>query len=137
MPGRYIELPHAEVTSVEEEFGNIRLRMGDFTLVKSEGIPGVNESTRWRNAATLEFVEAEVEGELPSLPARVLTGDMTLNGMTYRDMIALPLDQTGYASLELKLEDGGQLTITAADHIRLTLDGPGKYLEHIKETLGK
>ncbi|MCB1733588.1 MAG: hypothetical protein H6981_01800 [Gammaproteobacteria bacterium] len=137
MSGRYIELPHAEVTSVEDQFGTVRLRLGDLTLLKSEGIPGVNESTRWRNAATIEFEEAEVEGELPELPARIATGDITLNGMTYRDMIALPLDQTGYASIELKLETGRQLTITGNDHIRLTLDGPGKYLEHVVETLGK
>lgn len=137
MPGRYIQLPNAEISAIEDSFGRIKVRIGDLRVVKSEGIPGVNESTLWRNAATVEFEEAEIDGDLPALPARVTTGDITLNGITYRDMIALPLDQNGFAELELSFAGGAKVTISASERIRIELDGPGNYIEHIAATKGR
>ncbi len=132
MAGSYIELPKSELASIEDKRGTVTLELSLAYVIKSEGIPGVNESVRWKNSATFIFEDAEIEGDLPDFPAVIQGGDITVHGMTYRDMIALPMENVGYTELELNA-GGKTFTITSPEHARVELPGPGRYVTHINK----
>ena len=102
-------------------------------IIKSQGIAGVDASTRWAQIAVLTIREAQVTGEVSLLPATAAGGSMECGGFKYLDMIPLPIGQVpGFAELRVRLA-GGNLVVTGEDP-RVALEGQARYLEHVKET---
>ena len=110
------------------------VRFSPAILIKSQGIPGVDSSTRWTQAGELRISEAEMEGVPAGLPVVPAGGSMACGGYKYVDMMPVPLDAPGFAQLKLRFEPGGgAVTITGEDAM-LAMEGDPKYVEHIKET---
>jgi len=102
-------------------------------IIKSQGIAGVDASTRWAQIAVLTIREAQVTGEVSLLPAIAAGGSMECGGFKYLDMIPLPIGEVpGFAELRVRLA-GGNLVVTGEDP-RVALEGQAHYLEHVKET---
>jgi hypothetical protein len=109
------------------------VRFAPAVIIKSQGIAGVDASTRWAQIAVLTIREAQVTGEVSLLPATAAGGSMECGGFKYLDMIPLPIGEVpGFAELRVRLA-GGNLVVTGEDP-RVALEGQAHYLEHVKET---
>jgi hypothetical protein len=109
------------------------VRFAPAVIIKSQGIAGVDSSTRWSQVAELTILEAGVSGGGAGLPATTAGGSMECGGFKYLDMIPLPLEESpGFAELRVRIE-GGNLVVTGQDP-RVVLEGQARYLEHIQET---
>jgi hypothetical protein len=131
MGGSVIQLQSSQIEAVATDELAISARFAPAMLVKSEGVPGVDASTLWRQAAVLSFQNGEIEGELPSFPARLAGGKLTVNRVSYVDMIPIPLDSAGFIQLVLNfVEAQGELAIIGTG-ATLELVGPGQYIQHL------
>jgi hypothetical protein len=131
MDSTTIDLPGSEIESITAEAGVVNIRFSRAYLIKT--MSGSEERTRWWQAGSLLFEDAEVEGELPACPCVCDGGDVGENVYTYRDMIPLPLQSQGRAHCKLKLRDSEQLLEVTAGGVKLQMDDRPHYIEHIRE----
>jgi hypothetical protein len=131
MDSTTIDLPGCEIESVTVEAGVVNIRFSRAYLVKT--MSGSDERTRWWQAGSLLFEDAEVEGDLPTCPCVCDGGDVGENVYTYRDMIPLPLQSQGRAHCKLKFRDSDQLLEVIAGGVKLQMDDRPHYIEHIRE----
>lgn len=131
MGGRVIQLRGSQIEAVTTDKPVINVRFAPALLVKSEGVPGVDASTLWRQAAVLAFRNGEIEGELPSFPARLAGGKITVNRVSYVDMIPTPLDSAGFIQLVLSFVEAQRELAIVGTGASLELLGQGKYIEHL------
>jgi len=78
------------------------------------------------------FEEAEVQGELPEMPAVCDGGDVGENIYTYRDMIPLPLESRGRAHCNLKFQGTDKKLVVEAEAVKLVMEDRPHYIEHIR-----
>jgi hypothetical protein len=131
MDSTTIDLPGCEIESVTVEAGVVNIRFSRAYLIKT--MSGSDERTRWWQAGSLLFEDAEVEGDLPTCPCVCDGGDVGENVYTYRDMIPLPLQSQGRAHCKLKFRDSDQLLEVIAGGVKLQMDDRPHYIEHIRE----
>lgn len=130
MDSSSIELPGCEVESMEIEGDQVALRFSRAYIVKT--MTGSVERTRWWQAGSLVFEGAEVDGDLPVLPAVCTGGDVGENIYTYRDMIPVPLNSRGRAHCDLGFEGTDLRLRVQADAVRLDMIERPRYIEHIR-----
>lgn len=130
MDSSSIELPGSKVTSVTIDGDQIRVRFEPAYIIKN--MTGSQERTKWWQNGELIFSGAELEGELPELPADCSGGDVGENIYTYRDMIPLPLSSSGHAHCNIKIA-GSDLTIRIqGSAVETQMEGVPRYIEHIR-----
>jgi hypothetical protein len=129
-----IELPGSQILGVEQEGDVIRVLFDPAYVIKT--MTGSVERTKWYQKGVLIFEGAELKEPLPQLPARCSGGDVGENVYTYRDMIPLPLASQGQAHCKIRLEGQQQAICIQADALRLVMQEPAKYLEHIRPNPG-
>lgn len=129
-----ISLTESTVASVYTDADDVaHVRFAPAILVRSQGIAGVDASTRWAQEGALTIREAQVSSPLPGLPALTTGGSMECGGLKYLDMVPLPLaDLPGFAELHLRLAEG-EVVVTGQDPGFLA-EGDARYLGHIRET---
>jgi hypothetical protein len=125
-----IELAACTIHGVTVDGDTVRVRLEPAYLVKT--MTGSAERTRWRQNGELVFGGAEVEGELPPLPARCTGGDVGENVYTYRDMIPVPLRSRGHARCDLRVEGSDLRVKVSGDSVALVMEDVPKYIEHIR-----
>ncbi len=131
MDSTTIDLPGCEIESITVEAGVVNIRFSRAYLIKT--MSGSDERTRWWQAGSLLFDDAEVDGDLPACPCVCDGGDVGENVYTYRDMIPLPLQSQGRAHCKLKFRDSNQLLQVIAGGVKLQMDDRPHYIEHIRE----
>ncbi|MEJ2691593.1 MAG: hypothetical protein P8166_00750 [Candidatus Thiodiazotropha sp.] len=130
MDSTTIDLPGSEIESIELAERRLVIRFSRAYLIKT--LSGSVERTRWWQAGSLIFEEAEVEGELPVCPCICDGGDVGENVYTYRDMIPLPLESRGRAHCALKLQGRSDRLQAEAGGVRLVMEDRPHYIEHIR-----
>lgn len=130
MDSSSIELPGCKIVSVSVGGETIRVRFEPAFIVKT--MTGSVERTRWWQNGELVFEGAELDGELPKLPADCVGGDVGENIYTYRDMVPLPLESTGQAHCDLKLVGSEQHIRIHGSSVSLRMEEVPKYIEHIR-----
>ena len=130
MDSSSIELPGSEIEAVVIEGDDIRVRFARAYIVKT--MTGSVERTRWWQAGDLVFEGAELDGELPALPAVCAGGDILDNVFTYRDMVPVPLESRGRTGCDLKVDDDERRIRINAEALRLDFVDVPKYIEHIR-----
>lgn len=130
MDSSSIELPGCRIASVTVDGGTVRVRFEPAYIIKT--MTGSVERTRWWQNGELVFEGAELEGELPALPAECSGGDVGENIYTYRDMIPLPLESAGQAHCDLKLADSDLNIRVRGTALSLKMEEVPKYIEHIR-----
>lgn len=130
MAGSILKLNDAQLQQIEQQGDTLILHFNPITRIKSEGMPDVDPSTLWDQQARIHLLQIQIADELPAQPLRILGGDISINGTTYRDIIPLPLDTPGYCELELNSNEHDPL-ILRAERIRVELFGIEKYRRHI------
>lgn len=130
MDATTIDLPGSDIESITLEDGKLVIRFSRAYLITT--LSGSVERTRWWQAGSLIFDEAEVEGDLPSCPCVCDGGDVGENVYTYRDMIPVPLESQGRAHCALKIKDQSERVQAQASGVRLVMDDRPHYIEHIR-----
>ena len=130
MDSSNIELGGSQIAGVTVEGGVVRVRFEPAYIVKS--MTGSAERTRWWQNGELVFSGAELDGELPPLPASCAGGDVGENVYTYRDMIPLPLQSRGHVRCDLRVEGSDRHIRVVGAAIDLRLEGVPKYIEHVR-----
>lgn len=130
MDSSSIELQGSEIEAVVIEDDDIRVRFARAYIVKT--MTGSVERTRWWQAGDLVFEGAELDGELPTLPAVCAGGDILDNVFTYRDMVPVPLESRGRTGCDLKIADDQRRIRINAEALRLDLVDVPKYIEHLR-----
>jgi len=131
MDSSTIELVGSRIGRVTVEGDVVRIRFEPAFIVKS--MTGSAERTRWWQNGELVFAGAELEGELPPLPADCAGGDVGENVYTYRDMVPLPLQSRGHVRCDLRLEGSDTHIRVTGAAVELRMDGVPKYLEHLRQ----
>jgi len=131
MDSSTIELVGSRIGRVTVEGDVVRIRFEPAFIVKS--MTGSAERTRWWQNGDLVFAGAELEGELPPLPADCVGGDVGENVYTYRDMVPLPLQSRGHVRCDLRLEGSDTHIRVTGAAVELRMDGVPKYLEHLRQ----
>ncbi|MEJ2591297.1 MAG: hypothetical protein P8178_07845 [Candidatus Thiodiazotropha sp.] len=132
MDSTTIDLPGSEIESITLEGDQLKVRFSRAYLIKT--MSGSEERTRWWQAGSLIFDEAEIEGELPVTPCVCDGGDVGENVYTYRDMLPLPLDSRGRAHCALKIRDQETLLRAHAGSVKLVMEDRPHYIEHIRKS---
>ena len=125
-----IDLPGSEVESISVDGDKVSIRFSKAFIIKT--MTGSSERTRWWQKGALVFEGAEVEGDMPAMPAICAGGDVGENIYTYRDMIQIPLESRGRAHCDLKFEGTDQHLIVQAEAVKLVMEDRPYYIEHIK-----
>jgi hypothetical protein len=130
MDATTIDLPGSEIESITLDEGKLVIRFSRAYLIKT--LSGSVERTRWWQAGSLIFDEAEVQGELRSCPCICDGGDVGENVYTYRDMVPVPLESQGRAHCDVKIKDQSERLRAQAGGVRLVMDDRPHYIEHIR-----
>ncbi len=130
MDSSSIELPGSRISAVVQEGDRIEIRFDPAYVIKT--MTGSVERTKWYQQGALIFEGAELTATLPQLPAVCRGGDVGENVYTYRDMIPLPLASQGRAHCRIKLEDQQECIEVQAASVRLVMEEPAKYIEHLR-----
>jgi hypothetical protein len=132
MDSSSIELPGTEIESIDIENGQVSIRFSPAYIIKT--ISGSDERTRWRQVGTLVFSEAELEGEIPTVPCICEGGDVGQSVFTYRDMIPLPFEGRGHAHCDLRIKGTDQHLKVVGERVKLDMDDRPYYIEHIRSS---
>jgi hypothetical protein len=130
MDSSTIELVGSNVEEVVVDGGTVRVRFAPAYIVKT--LTGSTERTRWWQNGELVFGGAEVEGDLPCLPAICLGGDVGENVYTYRDMIPMPLRSRGHVRCDLRVEGSDAHIRVTGEAVELRMEDVPKYIEHVR-----
>jgi len=130
MDSSSIDLPGCEVEAIEIAADRVTVRFSRAFIIKT--MTGSAERTRWWQAGSLVFEGAEVDGDLPPLPAVCSGGDVGENIYTYRDMIPIPLQSRGHAHCDLKFEAEGARLRVQAEAVHLDMIDRPRYIEHLR-----
>jgi hypothetical protein len=125
-----IELIGSNIANVEIADDSIKVNFAPAYIIKT--MTGSVERTKWIQNGTLLFEKARLIGALPVLPAECTGGDVGENIYTYRDMIPLPLASQGCARCQLKVANSDRNIHIEASSVRLIMEEPAKYIEHIR-----
>jgi hypothetical protein len=131
MGGSVIKLQGSQLEALDIDGETVNVRFAPALVIKSEGVPGVDASTLWTQAAALVFKDAEIEGDSPPFPATLSGGKITVNRLSYVDMIPIPLDSAGLIRLRLTLVEAQREIVIVGNSVSLQLSGHGKYVEHL------
>lgn len=123
-----ISLPGSTVAWIRVEADDsVQVRFAPALVVKSQGIAGVDPSTRWSQEGLLTLREAEIAGAPPAGAALVAGGSMECGGFKYLEMVPLPLaDAPGFAELRLRFPEV-EVVVTGQDP-RFAPQGQACYL---------
>jgi hypothetical protein len=130
MDSSTIELVGSRILGVAVDGGTVRVRFEPAYIVKS--MTGSTERTRWWQNGELVLESAEVDGDLPPLPANCLGGDVGENVYTYRDMIPVPLRSRGRVRCDLRVEGSEAHIRVTGSAIELRMEDVPKYIEHVR-----
>lgn len=130
MDSTSINLVGSKITAVEVSGNDVKVRFEPAYLIKM--MTGSVERTRWWQNGYLVFKNAELEGELPTLPAECIGGDVGESVYTYRDMVPVPMMGAGPAHCVLKLQDKEASIRVQGATVDLELEDVPKYIEHIR-----
>ena len=130
MDSASIELPGSKITSVSVDGETIRIRFEPAFVVKT--MTGSVERTRWWQNGELVFKGAELDGDLPSLPAECAAGDVGENIYTYRDMIPLPLDSKGRSHCDLRFQGSDRRLRVEGETVSAIMEDRPHYIEHTR-----
>jgi hypothetical protein len=131
MGGSIVQLNDSTLGALTHSGATVVVSLRTAYLLKSEGVPGVDVSTRWSQAVDLTFQEAEILGDLPDLPAVIQAGRITINSVGYVDMLPVPLNSAGWIRLVLEFQGTGEPLTIIGTEIQLALQGLAKYLAHV------
>lgn len=129
MDTKHIELAGSEVESILAEGGRVVLRFSRAYVLES--MSGAKQRTKWWQAGTLEFTDAELLEEPPTCPCVCAGGDVGENIYTYRDMIPIPLDSQGAAHCALRFEGTAQRLAVRGHGVRLKMEDRPHYIAHL------
>lgn len=135
--GTILQLRDSTVEAITTDGDRVQVHFAPGMIVKSQGIPLVDASTLWTQSGELVIQEAQIEGDLPALPAVVETGSMEAGGVKYIGSAPLPLDTLGYAQLTLSFGGEDTQVVITGGGARLDMEDIPKYVEHIAETQPK
>jgi len=130
MDSSTIELVGSNIEGVTVEGGTVRVRFVPAYIVKT--LTGSTERTRWWQNGELVFAGADVEGDLPPLPAICVGGDVGENVYTYRDMIPMPLRSRGHVRCDLRVEGSDARIRVTGEAVELRMEDVPKYIEHVR-----
>ena len=130
MDSNTIELVGSEIRDVVVDGDTVRVRFAPAYLVKT--LTGSAERTRWWQNGELVFAGAEIEGELPPLPATCAGGDVGENVYTYRDMIPMPLRSRGHVRCDLRVEGSDAHIRVTGEAVELRMEDVPKYIAHVR-----
>ena len=130
MDSSTIELVGSRITAVAVDGDVVRIRFEPAYIVKT--MTGSTERTRWWQNGELVFAGAEVDGELPEVPADCAGGDVGENVYTYRDMIPLPLQSRGHVRCDLRVQGSDTHIRVSGAAVELRMEGVPKYIEHVR-----
>ena len=131
MDSTTIELPGSEIESITLNEGELSINFSKAVIIKT--MSGSDERTRWWQAGSLIFEEAEVEEELPQCPCVCAGGDVGENVYTYRDMLPVPLESRGRAHCDLKFQDQSVSLRVRATGVKLWMEDRPHYIEHVRD----
>jgi len=130
MDSSTIELVGSRILGVAVDGGTVRVRFEPAYIVKS--MTGSTERTRWWQNGELVLEGAEVDGDLPPLPADCVGGDVGENVYTYRDMIPVPLRSRGRVRCDLRVEGSEAHIRVTGSAIELRMEEVPRYIEHVR-----
>jgi hypothetical protein len=130
MDSSSIELPGSKIANIEINGDTVKVLFEPAYIIKT--MTGSVERTKWWQNGALVFEQAELIERPDTLPATCTGGDVGENVYTYRDMIPVPLASQGRAHCHLKLENSDLAIKVQAAAVRLVMDEPPKYIEHIR-----
>ena len=131
MPATVFQFPATMLSEITVDGDAVTLGFSPAFLQKSEGIAGVDASTRWRVDAKLVLREATLSGPQPALPVEVESGRIRLNQFTYVDLAPMPMDGPGAIRIELTLSGHDEPIVVDAGSLNYLPAGLETYIEHI------
>ncbi len=108
----------------------------DAYVFKSEGVPGVDKSTGWKQTAILRFADGSYEGKLPEEGEWISHGDLVLGGTPFSELLPMPFENNAGTELKLEFTDGNRVSILGSS-FKAELVGEATFIEDIPWTKTK
>jgi hypothetical protein len=128
MPNRAIEIHDSELASLAIEVGHIVLSFSSAYIHQTEGRPGIDAGTGWRQHAVIRIRGEVASGALTKLPCGLVEGYLELDGQESDNLIPIPLSFTGDVELALTSEFDEAIKIRG-NHIALGLLHEPEFVE--------
>ena len=125
-----IELVDSEIEAVIVNGDQIEIKFNRAYIEKT--MSDSTDITRWWQAGTLVFGNAELISEPPEGALICAGGDVGESVYTYRDMIPLPLKGAGRAHCDLKIKNHDKKIQVQAETVEMKMIDRPQYIKHIK-----
>lgn len=127
-----IELHDSVLGSLAQVGDSVQVILRPAYVHQSVGKPGVDAGSGFVQNFTLEFGEAQIEGEIGALPSDIFHGEFQAGTQTFPNEIGLPCDWDAAASLVLFLSpDNRRIAITGRS-VRATADSEAVFVEDFR-----
>lgn len=120
MPNRAIEIHDSMLAALTVQSGHVVLSFSAAYIHETEGRPGVDAGTGWKQHAVIHVRGEITSGSLNKLPCGLTDGYLDLDGQEFDNEIPIPLSFTGDVELSLTSEFGETVKIRG-NHIALGL----------------
>lgn len=131
MQRRAIEFHDSELLWVRPDGRCLRIRMSAYVHA-SEGEPGRDPGTGWKQDVDFLLGEARLEVPPPHEPMFIADGRLTIRDRVLEGILSLPFSDTGEMTLELE-GVGGNLRVTAQS-VSVAEAGKARFIEHFPGT---
>ncbi len=123
-----VELHDSCIRAITVDGADVTVRFGPAYVHISAGKPGVDLGSGWVQDLDLSFTDATLTSEIGDFPRDLDDGEVSLGGVTHKNLVPLPLDFHGDVSFVAYSIRGERLSIhgTAA---KIVLHGEPTYVE--------
>lgn len=125
-----IELHDSVLARVEHDGSETRFFFEPAYLHRSPGEPGLDSGTGWLVEALLSIGNSTEAPLVSGLPARISDGTITADGVTYQNVVPVPLSATIEIKLTIELETGSVISFSGRRAVFRT-DGDYEFIEDV------
>jgi hypothetical protein len=129
-----IELHDSECLAVEVDESGRGFVLLDAYVHRSEGEPGVAPGEGGVQRIRINLGAMSVEGDLGDLPAYIYQGSLTVGTLIKNNMVSIPADYSGPASLRLMLSDDARIVTISGAGISIKPEGEFRFVETVDFT---
>lgn len=122
-----VELNDSMIVSINQHGDTIIVEL-DAIVHRSNGRPGIDSGTVWKQSVRLTFSRGKILGYVECLPETLLDGTLTLDESTFENCFAVPLSHTGRCVAQFELPSDRLIVVEANQFTAETIGAP-MYIE--------
>jgi len=127
-----IELHDSVLAEISRLESTVEIALRPAYVHQSVGQPGVDDGIGLVQNVAISVEKGSVTGDVGELPSDIFEGEIEVGQQAFPNMIALPCDVAGSATLTLFLSPDNRKLVIHGRRITIRLDGQASYVEEFR-----